>query len=207
MSEKAYTLYGDRTSGNCYKPALLLSLLGIDYNWVEIPVLSGRTRQPPFLVKNPNGRVPLLEWADGRVLVESNAILLHLAEGTPYLPGDAYLRALVYQWLFFEQYSHEPYVAVRRFLLQYDHGMEPDPARLAMLKDRGDQALGVMDRVLAGQAFIAGEQYSIADIALFAYTHVADTGGFELSNFPAVTRWLDRVREQPGHFDMFHFSP
>lgn len=202
MNNNRYTVYGDRRSGNCYKVALILSLTERDYDWVETDVIKAETRSPEFLAKNPNGKVPLLELPDGRLLAESNAMLLHLAEGSGFLPEDAWYRALVYQWLFFEQYSHEPYIAVARFLLHYDHGIEVSDERLAMLKERGEQALDVMDGVLTEQAFIAGPEFTIADIALYAYTHVAGDGGFDTSGWPSVSRWLDRVSSSPGHFDL-----
>jgi len=197
-----YKLYGDHRSGNCYKAALLLKLTGREYEWVETDVLSAATRTPEFLTKNPNGKVPLLELPDGRYLAESNAMLLHLAKGTRYLPADPYEEALAYQWLFFEQYSHEPYIAVARFLLHFDHGMDVSEARMEMLHQRGNQALGVMETALAGQEFFAGPRYSVADIALYAYTHVAGEGGFVTAAFPRVSAWMDRIRAQPGHFDM-----
>ncbi|NIP18773.1 MAG: glutathione S-transferase family protein [Xanthomonadales bacterium] len=195
-------LFGDRRSGNCYKVVRILELTGRRYEWIETDVLRGETRTDRFLTANPNGKVPLLQLRDGSFLAESNAMLIHLAEGTPYLPEDGIERARVFQWLFFEQYSHEPYIAVARFLLQYDHGQEPDPGRMSMLHERGLQALGVMENVLTRQRFIAGGRFSIADIALYAYTHVAGDSGFELDPFPAVCAWLVRVADRPGHFDL-----
>lgn len=202
MTARRYRLYGDHRSGNCYKAALLLSLTGREYEWVETDVLRAETRTPEFLAMNPNGKVPLLQLPDGRCLAESNAMLIHLAKGTEYLPVDEYLEAVTYQWLFFEQYSHEPYIAVARFLMHFDHGMEVSEERLSMLHERGNQALGVMEQALGEQDFIAGPGYSIADIALYAYTHVAGEGGFDTGAYPAVSRWLGRVAEHPGHFDM-----
>ena len=202
MKKDVHTLYGDHRSGNCYKVALIMKLTGLDYRWVETNVLTGETRTPEFLCMNPNGRVPLLRRPDGLYLAESNALLIHLAENTHLLPEDSYQRALVFQWLFFEQYSHEPFIAVARFLLHYDHGMELDPARIEMLHQRGQQALSVMDKVLSSQPFFAGDRFSIADIALYAYTHVARDGGFDPGSFNAVRAWLQRVAERPGHFDM-----
>ncbi len=202
MIDDFYTLYGDHRSGNCYKVVQILSHTGREFEWVETDVLKQETRSAAFLTDNPNGKVPLLKFSDGRCLAESNAMLIHLAEGTRYLPDDSYQRALVYQWLFFEQYSHEPYIAVLRFLLHFDHGLVPGAARIAMLKEKGEQALGVMDKVLSDQDFIAGDEYTIADIALFAYTHVAADGGFDIGNWPAVTAWLSRTSCISGHFDM-----
>jgi glutathione S-transferase len=197
-----FRLFGDHRSGNCYKVALIMALTGRTYEWVETDVIGGETRTPFFLSANPNGKVPLLQLQDGSYLAESNAMLIHLAEETPYLPVDGFQRARVFQWLFFEQYSHEPYIAVARFLLNYQHGQEMDPQRLAMLHDRGQQALGVMENVLVHQPFFAGDRFTIADIALYAYTHVAHEGGFDLQPLDAVRAWLARVAGQPGHFDL-----
>jgi glutathione S-transferase len=165
---------------------------------VHLDILQGDTRTPQFLAKNPNGRVPLVEWPDGRRLAESDAILCYLADGTPFLPTDPFARAEMLQWMFFEQYSHEPYVAVVRFwhfagLLERNQAVLPDKM------DRGYAALGVMERHLASHAFFVADRYTVADIALYAYTHVADEGGFDLARFPAVQAWIARVRTQPGH--------
>jgi glutathione S-transferase len=202
MTKGIFRLFGDHRSGNCYKVALIMALTGRQYEWVETDVLGGETRTEPFLAANPSGKVPLLQLRDGSYLAESNAMLIHLAEETPYLPDDGYQRARVFQWLFFEQYSHEPYIAVARFLLNYDHGQETDTQRMAMLHDRGRQALGVMENVLGRQPFFGGDRFTIADIALYAYTHVAPEGGFDLQPFQAVRQWLSRVADRPGHFDL-----
>lgn len=202
MTASGYRLYGDRRSGNCYKVGLLMQFLGYEYEWIETSVLRAETRTEEFLSMNPNGRVPLLQLPDGRYLAESNAMLLHLSEGSRYLPRDDYARALCYQWLFFEQYSHEPYIAVARFLKHFDHGLAVSEKRMAMLHERGLQALDVMERELSARDFFAGDEYSIADIALYAYTHVASEGGFDLAVFRAIGDWMGRVRQQPGHFDM-----
>lgn len=193
-------IYGMSDSGNCYKPRLLLTKLGRPFTHVEVNSIDGATRRPEFLALNPNGKVPLLEFEDGRLLAESNAILLHLAEGTRFLPTDAYERALVYQWLFFEQYSHEPYIAVRRAILKYpERAGEATPERLAATLAGGNKALGVMEQQLSRTPFIAGAAISVADIALYAYTHEAGIGGFDLDVYPAVSAWLDRVEVDPGH--------
>lgn len=192
------TIYGMKQSGNCYKVQLLLEQLGTPYRWIDVDMLNGETRSPTFLARNPNGRVPLLELDDGRTLAESNAILCYLAESTPRLPDDRWLRAQVLQWLFFEQYSHEPYIAVARFIclfLPADHARRSE---LPRLHERGAQALAVMETHLQGREFFVDGGYSIADIALFAYTHAAADGGFDLSAYPAIRTWLDRVRDQPG---------
>jgi len=198
-------LYGMTDSGNCYKPRLLLEKLGIPFEHVETNSRDGTTRQPAFLAKNPNGKVPLLELDDGRLIWESNAILLYLAEGTPYLPEDRYERALVHQWLFFEQYSHEPYVAVRRALVKYpERAALATPERMAATLEGGNRALGVMERQLSQTPFLVGGALTVADIALYAYTHDADVGGFDLSRFPSVSAWLARVAREPGHVPLDH---
>jgi glutathione S-transferase len=198
------TIYGMRASGNCYKLQLLLDQLDREYRWVEVDSAHGATRTPEYLVKNPNGQVPLLELDDGRRLAESDAILCYLAEGSPFLPDDSWLRAQTLQWLFFEQYSHEPCVAVARFIrrrLPHDHPRQPD---VPALLQRGAQALAVMERHLVGRGWFVGERYGIADIALYAYTHCAGDGGFELAAFPNICAWLARVQAQPGHTPMQH---
>jgi glutathione S-transferase len=198
------TVYGMRTSGNCYKLQLLLDQLGRDYRWVDVDSAHGETRTDAFLSKNPNGKVPLLELDDGRRLAESNAILCYLAEETVFFPDDKWLRAQVLQWLFFEQYSHEPYVAVARFICLFLPEDHPRRSELPSLHHRGTQTLAVMDRYLAGHEWFVGERCSVADIALYAYTHCADEGGFDLSTFSHLRTWLARVQAQPGHTQMQH---
>lgn len=196
-------IYGMADSGNCYKPRLLLSLLGRPFEHVETSSRDGTTRSPAFLAKNANGKVPLLEFEDGRFLAESNAMLLHLAEGSGLLPTDPYERALVYQWLFFEQYSHEPHIAVRRALLVYpERADQATPERLAALLDNGHKALSVMESRLSSGPFLVGETLGVADVALFAYTQYAGVAGYDLRGFPGVVRWLDRVRSVPGFVDI-----
>ena len=197
-----YTLHGRTGSGNCYKPALLMSQLGIDFRWVEVDLLAGATRTPAFLAKNPNGKVPLLELPDGRRLAESNAMLCYLAEGTPLLPADRYARAKVFEWLFFEQYSHEPFIATVRFWVHYLNEAESRRERIAEAMPRGYAALGVMEQQLAHTPFLTGADYTIADIALYAYTHVAHQGGYTLDDYPAIRAWLQRVAQQPGYVAM-----
>ncbi len=187
------TIYGMRASGNCYKLQLLLDQLGREYRWVDVDSAHGATRTPEYLAKNPNGKVPLLELDDGRRLAESGAILCYLAEGTPFLPADHWLRAQTLQWMFFEQYSHEPCIAVARFIrgwLPHDH---PRQAEVPALLQKGVQALSVMEQHLAGRDWFVGDSYGLADIALYAYTHCAGDGGFELSTFPNICAWLGRV--------------
>jgi glutathione S-transferase len=185
MSE-AITIYGMKASGNCYKLQLLLAQLDRPYRWVEIDSVAGETRTPEFLARNPNGKVPLLELADGRRLAESNAILCYLAEGTPLLPGDSWQRAQALQWLFFEQYSHEPYIAVARFISRWLPADHPRRAELPRLRERGQQALSVMEQHLERHKFFVDAGYGVADIALYAYTHEAEVGGFDLAAYPAV---------------------
>ena len=191
-------LYDYWNSGNCYKVRLLLCQLGIPFERVALDTLRGDTKTPAYLAKNPNGRVPLIEYPDGRRLAESDAILWHLAEGTPLLPPDAWERAQALQWMFFEQYSHEPYLAVVRFW-RLSGRLEQNRPLLADKMERGTQALKVMETHLQSRPYFAGERYSIADIALYAYTHVAEEGDFSLAEFPRIQAWLERVRSQPGH--------
>ena len=190
-------------SGNCYKVRLAAHQLGIALALKDYPLLGHDTRLPEFLAKNPNGRVPLLELRDGRVLAESNAILFHLSEGTVLQPRDPWLRAQMLQWMFFEQYSHEPYVAVARFWLAYapKSQLEKKQDRVAEWHDKGNAALAVMERHLQNHDWFAGG-YSIADIALYAYTHCAGEGGFDLTAYPAVQRWLRLVAAQPSHIPL-----
>jgi len=184
------TIYGQDDSGNCYKPRLLLAKLGIPFRHVETKSGAG-------------GKVPLLELEDGRLLAESNAMLLYFGEGTRLLPADRYQRGLTYQWLFFEQYSHEPYIAVRRALLVYPaRAKEATPEKLAATLAGGRKALGVMEEQLSKTPFFAGDRMSVADISLYAYTHEAPRGGFDLAAYPAVAAWLKRVEADPGHVPM-----
>ena len=193
------TLYDYLPSGNGYKVRLLLSQLGVPFKLVEKDIQRGETRTPDFLVMNPNGRIPLLQLADGRYLSESDAILFYFAEGTAFLPEDRFMKADVLRWMFFEQYSHEPYVAVARAWVHV-FGVTPErAARLQEKMDGGYAALGVMEEHLASRTWFVGERYTIADIALYAYTHVAHEGGFDLSRFPGVQRWLERVAAQPRY--------
>jgi glutathione S-transferase len=197
-----YRLYGDRRSGNCYKAALILALTGRPFDWVETDVMQRATRTAEFLAMNPNGKVPVLRLPDGRHLAESNAMLLHLAEGTQFLSRDAYRRALAYQWLFFEQYSHEPYIAVARFIVAFAGREQEERERLITLRAKGHEALAVMEQALATAPFLTGDEFSAADIALYAYTHVAAQGGFDLETYPQVRAWLARVARTPGFLGM-----
>jgi glutathione S-transferase len=194
-----YKLYDFRPSGNGYKVRLLLTQLGIPFQYIEKDILARETRTPEFLAINPNGRIPVLELEPGVYLSESNAILIYLSEGTVYLPADKLERAYVMQWLFFEQYSHEPYIATSRFLLHYAQNPDQYQEVITQKRDPGYAALGVMERRLQDHPFLVGDRYTIADIALYAYTHVADEGGFSLDNFPGIRAWIDRVKAQPNH--------
>lgn len=199
-------VFGVSISGNCYKVRLLLEQLGLEYQWEEVDMMAGATRTPEFLARNPNGRVPLPEFEPGRYLPESDAILFYLAEGTPLWPATKIARAEVLQWMFFEQYSHEPYIAVARFIaimLPADH---PRRAELPRLRERGYQALGVMERHLQSCRFFVGDTYSIADIALYAYTHAASDAGFDLDPYPNVRAWLRHVEATPKFVAMQDFA-
>jgi glutathione S-transferase len=202
MSTESVTVYGFSASGNCHKVRLVLEQLGRPYHWVEVDSPNGATRTPAYLAKNPNGKVPMLERADGAVLTESNAIISWLAEGSSLLPADAWQRAQALSWLFFEQYSHEPYVAVARFICGWTPLDSPRRADLPRLIERGEQALAVMERHLRDHSWFTGGDYGVADVALFAYTHTAADGGFDLSKFPAVQAWLQRVVATPGFVAM-----
>ena len=200
LGSEMVTLYQQHDSGNCYKVRLLLAHLGRAYRTVSVSSLDGATRNPEFLAKNPIGKVPTVQLDDGRFLAEFNAILLHFAEGGPLLPSDKYDRAKAYEWLFFEQYIHEPAIAVRRALAVYpERRAQATPERMAMLLEAGNEALSVMERRLASAQWLAGSSFSVADISLYAYTHMAHEGGFELANYPGIIMWLERVRAMPGH--------
>jgi glutathione S-transferase len=199
---RVITVHGFSLSGNCHKVRLLLEQLGREYRWIEVDITAGGTRTPEFLSRNPNGKVPMLELDDGRVLVESNAMLYWLAEGSQYLPGDAWQRAQAMSWMFFEQYSHEPYIAVARFIRAWTPVDSPRRAELPRCIERGHQALAVMEQHLLSHPWFTGPEYGIADIALFAYTDVAADGGFDLARYPAIREWLARVRTTPGFTPM-----
>jgi glutathione S-transferase len=192
-------LYDFHDSGNGYKVRLALAQLDIPYEYVEVDILAGQSRTPEFLAKNINGRIPVLELEDGRRMAESNAILFYLAEGTPFLPAERWSKAQVMQWMCFEQYSHEPNIATSRFWLRHTEFDSHRRRRYADKIKDGVAALQVMEQHLTTHKFFVAERYTIADIALYAYTHVADEGGFDLSPFPAILAWLERVKSQPGH--------
>ena len=193
-------LHDNLSSGNGYKARLLLAQLGVPFERVEYDIDRAETRTPEFLRMNPNGRVPVLELEDGRFLPESNAILFYLAEGTPFIPDAHFERAQVLRWAFFEQYSHEPNIASPRYWIT--HNLPMTEERRVMLEPKrklGYAALRVMDGHLKDREFFVGDRYSIADISLYAYTHVAHEGGFDLGRFPFINAWLERVAAQPGH--------
>lgn len=192
-------IYGDINSGNCYKVALLCALLDIAHEWIEIDILKGETQTQTYLAKNSSGKIPLLETDDGLFLSESNAILNYLAQGSVLLPTTSMQRALVLQWQFFEQYSHEPFIAVARYINFY-LGMPKDRAQeYKDLQAGGHKALRVMEKQLCLGDYLLGKQFTIADISLYAYTHVAHQGGFDLSEYPAIVAWCKRIESQP-HF-------
>lgn len=198
-------LYDYPKSGNGYKVRLLLAHLGLAYEYIALDILQGETRTVDFLRKNPNGKIPLLELDDGKFLAESNAILFFLAQGSEYWPTSPFDQAQVMQWLFFEQYSHEPNIATARFWLAIDKHWEATPFNRELLlkkQERGREALALMDQHLQSNDFLVGSTYSIADICLYAYTHVAGEGGFNLEAYPAVCEWLERVRSRPGHISI-----
>lgn len=191
------TVHGDIRSGNCLKVKWMLDTLGRDYRWVEVDIMSGGSRTPEFLLLNPFGQVPALVLEDGRTLAQSNAILLHLAEGTPWIPVDAWERAKMLEWLFWEQYSHEPYVAVARFQRVYA-GKAADEVEPRLI-ERGNIALSRMETGLTGADWLAGGQgTTLADLALVAYTRVAHEGGFDLSPYPNIRSWIGRVEAAFG---------
>ena len=192
-------LYNSPVSGNCYKVRLLLAHLGLEYETVEMSVVDRSNRAEVLGGLNPGLRVPTLVLDDGRPLGESNAIIWYLGDGTPYVSTDAYERAQTLQWMFFEQYSHEPYIAVARFWLAYSGTPEKFADRLPERMKGGYVALDAMEAHLDAREFLVGERYSIADISLYAYTHVAHEGDFDLDRYPAIRAWLGRVAAQPGH--------
>ena len=191
-------IYGDTQSGNCYKVQLVCQLLNIDHQWIDVDILAGDTKSDDFLKKNPNGKIPLLELDSGETLSESNAIINYLAFGSDLYPNDRLAQARVLQWQFFEQYSHEPFIAVAPFINKC-LGLPADKAdEYAAKQTGGHKALQVMEQQLAETPFLAGEKVTTADISLYAYTHVADEGGFELEAYPAIRAWLDRVAALPN---------
>jgi len=202
LTEGKLKIYGDSRSGNCYKIQLLCSEMGVDYDWEEVDIIAGDTRTPQFLAMNSNGKIPLLALPDGRYLPESNAILFYLADGSEFFAGDAYARAEILQWMFFEQYSHEPNIATSRFIIKYLGNPADRQSGLEEKKIGGYKALEIMEQQLRRHAFIAGDNYNIADIALFAYTHVADEGGFKLDDYAAIREWITTIKGRPNFVPM-----
>jgi glutathione S-transferase len=197
-----YKVFGMSSSGNCYKVKLLLKQLEIDFQWQEVDIFHAGTQTAEFLEMNPNGKVPTLQIEEDNYLPESNAILCYLADGTSLWSTEKLKKAKTLQWLFFEQYSHEPYIAVARFIQKFLPLDHPRHAELPRLRERGYQALEVMEKHLSHSSFFVEESYSIADIALYAYTHVAQEGGFDLASFSAIKAWMQRVQKQPGYVEM-----
>jgi glutathione S-transferase len=192
-------IYGDRVSGNCLKVKWTAEKLGIPYRWIDVDLLKGESHTPAFLAMNPVGKVPTVLLEDGRPLAESNAIILHLAEGSALIPKDPYARAKMLEWLFWEQYSHEPYIAVARF--QRHLLGKPESEIEPRLMERGNAALARLEQQLAVTPFLVGEALTLADVALVAYTRVAHEGGFDLDAYPAVKAWVARVEAGLGIAD------
>jgi len=197
-----FTLYEFASSGNCYKLRLAMAQLGISFRRIEKDITRGETRTEDFLAINPNGRIPVLVTPDNKVLPESNAALWYLAGDSKLMPEDAFQQAQVLQWMFFEQYNHEPNIATSRYWIHVLGEREKYAEALAEKQQKGHEALRVMESHLSGRDFFAGSGYSIADIALYAYTHVAGQGGFSLEDYPAIRAWLKRVEQQPGYVSM-----
>jgi|GEM_PF-39947 len=195
-------LYGDIVSGNCYKAYLLLNLLEAEFDWINVDILQGEANTNEFRKKNPNAKIPLLELDDGSFISESNAILNYLAHGTAFLPDDPFLKAKVLEWQFFEQYSHEPYIAVARFINKYQNLPDSRRAEYESKQPGGHKALSIMEKQLNESDYLVGNQYTIADISLYAYTHVAHEGGFDLSHYPAINAWMSRIASHPKHVGM-----
>ena len=195
-------IYGDIQSGNCYKIKLLCSLLAIEHDWVHVDIMAGDTSRAEFLQKNPNGQIPLLELEDGRCLSESNAILNFLAAGSELLPLDSFKLAKVQQWQFFEQYSHEPYIAVARFIAKYLGLPEERKAEYEAKQAGGHKALAVMEQQLSTSPYLSGDSLTTADISLYGYTHVAHEGGFDLDVYPSIVAWIGRIKGRQNYIGM-----
>lgn len=195
-------IYGDKRSGNCYKLELLTSILELQHEWIDVDILKGETRSAWFLEKSPNGKIPILELDNGRVLSESNAIMHYLAASSSLIPTSQFSFASLLQWQFFEQYSHEPYIAVARYINIYLGMPEERRAEFESKQAGGYRALAVMEAQLKDTPFLLGDTLSLADISLFAYTHVAHEGGFDLSAYPAIRNWISLVQSQKGFVNM-----
>ena len=195
-------IYGDIQSGNCYKVKLLCSLLSIEHEWVPVNILAGESLTEAFLAKNPTGKIPLLELADGRCLSESNAILNYLARGSELMPTDAFEIAKVQQWQFFEQYNHEPFIAVARFIAKFLGLPDDRRAEYESKQKGGHRALAIMDARLQTSPYLVGDHLTTADISLYGYTHVAAEGGFDLSLYPAIGVWIEKISRHPKYTAM-----
>lgn len=195
-------VYGDIQSGNCYKIKLLLALLNVEHQWCHVDILKNESQTPEYLAKNPNGKIPLLELENGEFIAESNAILNYLADDTSFLPSDKLARAKILQWQFFEQYSHEPYIAVARFINKYLALPDDRLAEYQSKQAGGHKALAVMETQLSKTPYLIGDSITIADISLYGYTHVANEGGFDLSNYPAISRWIKNIQTQKHYLSM-----
>ena len=199
-------IYADIKSGNCYKIALLCSLLKIKHQWISMDIIAGDTKTAEYLQKNPNGKIPLLETSDGQFLAESNAILNFLAHDSSLIPIDPMQQAQTLQWQFFEQYSHEPFIAVARYINLYLGMPEEREAEFQNLQAGGHKALSVMENQLIETDYLVSDSFTIADISLYAYTHVAHEGGFDLSTYPAILSWMKRIEAQPNFVSMDTFN-
>lgn len=195
-------IYGDVRSGNCYKLKLICALVEQDYEWIHVDIVKGETRTDDFLALNPNGQIPVCVTDDDEVLTESNAILYYLAQGSQYWPQQALLQTRVLEWQFFEQYTHEPTIAVARFIKLYQNIPDHRKDEYQQNLKAGYRVLALMENHLRSRRFLVGDRCSIADIALYAYTHVADEGGFDLSQFPSINTWLSRIQSLAGYVSM-----
>jgi len=198
-----YIVYGMSESGNCYKIKLLMHHLDLAYRWKEVDIFKGESKSEDYLRMNPVGEVPLLQLPDGSHLAQSNAILFYLAQQSPYYFNDRRLGAEILQWMFFEQYSHEPYIAVARKIKKLLPAGHPDNEKMPALEKGGHQALSIMQQHLSRHEYFVNQRYSIADISLYAYTHVAHEAGFNLEKYPSVLRWMEDVAAQPGYVNMY----
>jgi len=196
------TLYGDIISGNCYKAYLVASLLNLDIEWKNIDIMKGEAATEEFKKKNPNAKIPLLELENGRLLSESNAIIDYLAEGSELMPSDPYLKGKILEWQFFEQYSHEPFIAVARFINKYQGLPEERLEEYNSKQAGGHKALSIMEGQLKKSNFLVGDSVTVADISLYAYTHVAHEGGFSLEDYPAIKAWINRIEALPNYVGM-----
>ena len=195
-------IYGDIQSGNCYKIKLLTSLLDVEHDWIHINILENETRTESYLRKNPNAKIPVLELDDGRCLSESNAILNYLAAGTELVSSDPFEYSKIQQWQFFEQYSHEPFIAVARFIAKYLGLPEERRAEYESKQEGGHKALQVMEQQLQRTPYLTGNKLTTADISLYGYTHLTDEGGFDLTQYPAIRQWIDRIQSNPKYIGM-----